>query len=204
MRFDPEFMPRLGKFDDPRIHASPNVIYGMWADFRLAYINEAWFTFAAENRGESEISRNWSIGRSIFEAIPGDLTAFYRDKFEDCLRSGDHWTHEYECSSDQVYRKYHQVSYPLEKKGLIVVNSLMVETAHEPGCSAAIGDDISIYFDEDQIVHQCCHCRRVNNMRQIERWDWVPLFIRKPEPRTTHGICPHCLNHYYPEAKKYL
>lgn len=201
---NPEFASVMGDFDSPEIHHGPQVVYGIWQDFRLAYCNAAWFSFAAENRGEPQISADWFLGRSIFDAIPQDLKGFYREKFQSCLVSGQHWTHEYECSSDQVYRKYHQTVYPFQKHGLLVVNALVVETATRPFEGPADYAGPETYIDEHGFVHQCCHCRRVNNQQKTEQWDWVSWFVTKPNPLTTHGICPHCLNHYYPEAKKYL
>lgn len=202
--FDPDFLPLLLDFDVPENHESPHVVYGLWHDYRLAYFNRAWFTFAAENRGEPAISTNWPLGRSLFDAIPADLSGFYAEKFQECLRSGSHWSHDYECSSDKHYRKYHQTTYPLKQSGLIVINSLLVETPHEQSGAGSASVDIGAYLDENRLIHQCCHCRRVNNQRKLAQWDWVPLLVKHTDPRTTHGICPHCLNHYYPEAKKFL
>lgn len=203
--YDREFLPLLEPFDDIDMHRSPQVIYGMWADFRLAYLNSAWFQFSTANFGDPEIPAYWSLGRSLADTLPAELAPFYIQKFRECLKSGRHWSHDYECSSDEIYRKYHQTTYPLAGRGLLVVNSLRVELPRDSTDSApASAAELSAYYDENRYVHQCCHCRRVQRLDTARQWDFVPLFIRNPEPRTTHGLCAHCLNHYYPEAKPYL
>ena len=202
--YDPEFLALLKHFDPDELHTDRHVVYGLWRDFRLAYMNAGWFVFAAENRGEPMISREWSLGRALFDAIPEALAGFYAEKFHECLRSGTPWSHEYECSSDEIYRKYHQTTYPLDCRGLVVINALVVETPINSGDSRLASGDLEAYYDTNRFVHQCCHCRRVNNLHAAGQWDWVPQLVKHPDKLTTHAICPHCLSHYYPEAKQYL
>jgi len=86
-------------------------VYGLWADMRLAYFNPAWFSFAKENGGEPAISSEWKLGRSVLDAIPPVIQGFYRELFQLGLRSAQQGkrrpiSHEYECSSASVYRRY--------------------------------------------------------------------------------------------------
>ena len=109
--------------------------------------------------------------------------------------------HDYECSSDTVYRRYHQIVYPIGgREGLLVVNSLVVERLNHPDRRPARAADELFYVDENGLIYQCAHCRRVKNVREGERWDWVPEWVKRCPECTSHVFCPTCFRHYYPIA----
>ena len=195
-----EFEACLRHFELAELDGLENVVYGVDADWGLAYLNAAWQKFARDNRGEPGISRDWGLGRSMLEAIPEALQLFYRDGYQTCRRSGKPWHHEFECSGPETYRRYQQTTYPLTAgKGLLIVNALVCEHPHPLPEESPDPQTTAAYADSDAIVHQCCHCRRISHPRVAGRWDWVPALVAKPSPRTSHTLCAVCLDFYYPE-----
>jgi hypothetical protein len=192
-----EFEPLLLRFDPEELDNHYGAIFGLLPDLRLAAFNRSWFDFARDNGGEPAISRDWPLGRSVLDAVPEPLRPFYEQAFTHCLSSGSPWEHEYECSSPEVYRWYHQRLLPLgDGDGLLVVNSLLVENAHPAG-SVIHQVVISEYMDNNGYLHQCAHCRRVLFQGSPERWDFVAEWVRHFPKNTSHTLCPVCYRYYY-------
>jgi hypothetical protein len=173
-------------------------IYGLWSNLRLAYVNPAWYRFAAENGGEPAISTRWKLGTLILDALPQFLRAYYETAYRKCLDAEEPWEHQYECSSKDLYRHFHQIVYPLENSGLLVVNSLIVEHSHDPAERHPQNPEESAYRDIHGLIHQCAHCRRVQNLLTKEQWDWVPEWVERVPSVTSHTFCPTCFGYYYP------
>ncbi len=194
-----EFRLPLRRYSLPDLRAHSGTIYGLFSDLRLAYLNPAWFRFAAENGGEPRISEEWTLGRSILDSIPSPLRDFYERHFHECLRTATVWKHEYECSSAARYRRFHQIVYPLDDgTGLLVVNSLLVDRPHDPAERLPYAPDQRTYQDADGLICQCAHCRRVKHPGELERWDWIPEWVTGFPKATSHGFCPTCFRFYYP------
>lgn len=194
---DQEFKRLLKGFKLTRLEDHHGSVYGLWPDFRLAYVNPAWFRFAEENGGEPDISTRWSLGASFLDAFPSVVVSYYETSCRSCLETGERWEHRYECSSRHLYRQFHQIVYPLDGSGLLVVNSLVVEQPHDEAERPPQNPDESVYRDEDGLLNQCAHCRRVQNVRSEQRWDWVPEWVEKFPEKTSHSFCPTCLGYYY-------
>lgn len=188
-----------------RLDRDPAVIYGLWADLTFAYFNPAWFRFAARNGGEPAVSRRWPLGTSVMDVVPDALKPFYRDMYARCLQgrgAPGHQlhpaVHEYDCSSPDQYRRFAMTLYGLDAgRGLVVLNSLLVERPHDAGVRSPADAD---YRDPNGFYHQCSHCRRYQNFSEADRWDWVPDWVRRQPPGTSHGLCLVCFNYYYPGA----
>jgi hypothetical protein len=104
--------------------------------------------------------------------------------------------HEYDCSSPELFRRYLMTLYPLgHAEGILVVNSTIIEAGHDTKKSH---DPVSAtYMDNNGFVRQCANCRRVRNMREPDRWDWVPAWVARPPARTSHTLCGFCLPYYH-------
>lgn len=193
---DPNFIDVLAPHDLATLDRDANVIFGIWADFRLAYMNPGWFHFAADNEGEPGISIRFPLGTDIRNAWPAELKGFWSDQFKRSLESGEIFEFDYECSAPMTYRLEHMIAYPLkDRAGLLVVNSLVVERPIE---EARVTLDES-YFGPSGIVTQCVHCRRIKNLVQPKTWDWIPELVAKPDPNTSHALCERCMAHFYDE-----
>jgi hypothetical protein len=192
---DPQFDPLLDDFERKAIGNSDDVIYGMWPDLTLAYLNCGWTRFAESNCGQPEIQTAWTLGRCILEAIAAPLHSFFVTNYAKCLEERRPWEHTYECSSATEYRTFHMLAFPLGKsEGLLVVNSLRLASEHTRTSLAAMEAD---YRDEHGILSQCCHCRRVRRRGAEERWDWAPQWVDRQPSRTSHSICQACFGFYY-------
>jgi hypothetical protein len=186
-----------GSFDQATLDADGAVVYAMDAQLRLSYFNPAWRRFAADNGGTRLLLR-YGPGTPVLDAIAGPLRAFYARAFAGVLETGRAWHHDYECSSAEVYRVFHQTVYPLAGgRGLVVVNSLRVDSpmALEGRRSAAPED--RAYRDDDGLITQCSHCRRVQRPRSRDLWDWVPAWVADMPGDVSHGLCPFCYDFYY-------
>jgi hypothetical protein len=195
----PDFEKLLTGFDAGELNRVENTNFGLWPDLTFAFFNDGWFHFSEVNKGEPRISREWTLGRPLLEAIPDILHEFFIDGFRKCLAVGKPWEHEYDCSSPEIYRLMHQIVYPLGRsEGFLVVNSVRIERH--------IGElqekrEPDHYVDPHGIVHQCARCRRVENLAIKNRWDWIPAWVASPLQKVSHGLCPVCLDYYYPGAR---
>jgi hypothetical protein len=200
MHCDPDFRPLLAAFDVAGLEEHEGTIYGLWPDGRLAYLNPSWFRFAEENGG-TEIPRRWALGANVYDAIPADLTAFYRT----LLREAEHRPaparvapHEYECSSPGEYRRFSMQVLALGSgKGLLVVNSPVLTARPEAVGREPLPPLVEIYADEKGLIRQCSHCRRVAR-RDDNAWDWVPEWVAASPRDTSHSLCSICLDYHYP------
>ena len=197
-----ELLPALWRFDLTELDTHGGPIYGVTADFRLGYLNETWFRFAAANGGEPRISNEWRLGRSVLDCIPDVLRPFYDEGYRYCLASGRAWQHEYECSSATNYRRFHQRVIALDDGvGLLMFNSLVVERAHDPVERPPRPPAVATYTNRDGLIIQCSTCRRVKFPDEADRWDWVPEWVRDFPRHTSHGLCTPCFRHQYPHAR---
>lgn len=193
-------MTLLADFNKDSLANHNDPIVGLWPDFRMAYFNPAWFVFARDNDGEPVITRDWTLGRSIMDAVPDTLKGFYRRAWRTCLSTGIAWSHDYECSSAGLYRLFHQRVYPLGRgEGLLVVHSQRQESPHAAKDRPESDFASSHYVDRNGFVHQCANCRRIENLtKRPNRWDWVPTLVETPHAQVSHSICPICLDFYHP------
>jgi CheY-like chemotaxis protein len=54
------------------------------------------------------------------------------------------------------------------------------------------------YRNEEGIIVQCSHCRRVRRIgTSAARWDWVPDYLTGREANISHGVCTLCVEYHY-------
>ncbi len=192
---DPNFLPYLAGFDLDHLDAHDNPAYGIWADGRLAFFNQAWFEFARRNGADAGFRAHWTLGANLYDALPEVLREHYRKHYEAALASGEPWLHTYERSSPSIYRQFQQISYPLpERAGLLIVNALRTSQPHSAEPKTP---DSHAYLNEHGLIQQCAYCRRVRRQAPGESWDWVPEWVSESPPNTSHGICPPCAGHHF-------
>jgi hypothetical protein len=197
-RFQDDFLSLLDTFRLEVLEREPNPVYGLSAGQTLNYLNPGWFVFARENGGEPAISERYGVGASVEDAMAGDAKDFYLEAFRRVLRTGCVWHHDYECSSANIFRVYHQSVYPLrEQRGLLVVNSLVREQPQEAVARVPHPPDESLYVWQTGFIAQCSNCRRVQRVSQPEVWDWVPAWVERMPPNTSHTFCPVCFEYYW-------
>ena len=196
---DARFRPLLADFEAEVLDSTETTVFGLWPDLTLAFMNPAWFRFAAANGGEPAISRDWMLGRCALDAVPAPIRNFFETNYRRCLRERRPWEHTYECSSDDHYRDYHMTAFPLhDSAGLLLVNSIRIEAPLRPEVSAPIAAQ---YMNEHALVVQCCHCRRFRRVDRQSTWDWVARWVKEIPKNVSHGICETCAGFYYSSDK---
>lgn len=196
----PRFEPLLRPFSRPELERAESSVYGLWPNLELAYANPAWFRFAEENGGEPEISRDWGLGVDVSLAIELPLRGYFRAAFERCAANGVPWTHEYDCHAPTLERHFHMRVYPLGlDEGFLVVHSLVSKRPQDE--TEAEGHD-GAYVDDDGLILQCIHCRRIRRSDDSRQWDWVPTWVQIPPHNASGGLCPHCHAFHFGEARR--
>jgi hypothetical protein len=195
MIIDIFFKRHIDYLDIESIKKSHDVIYIVDEKMILRAYNHAWIKFAKDNHG-AMILAYYSTGSNIADAFTGPIKDYLIGAYKKALQENKPFEHDYECPSAAEYRLFHQTAYPIvESRGLVISNHLVktcspTETAHEFK---------ERFVNEHGIVVQCSNCRKIRDSKNDDGWLWVPEFIEKPYPKTSHGICPRCLDHYYPE-----
>jgi hypothetical protein len=192
MECDPGFLPLLARFHEVALESHHGVIFGIWADGRLAYTNPAWQQFALDNDG-AHLMQSYTIGRSVFPAMNSQLAEFYKGAIQSCLDSQEPWRYEYECSSPEVFRRHQTVAYPLKREGLLFVNSLLIEHP--------INEKTSKYISDDGLVMQCWRCCRFAQPGELHQWDTIRNWV-STRLRVSHGLCLICLCYHFPEMSQ--
>jgi hypothetical protein len=197
LRFHADFPATLRGFDFDVLEADAHSIFALSADLRFTYFNPAWFRFALANGG-ARLPTQFGLGSSFPAALPVVVRALYVTALERALETGEVWHHDYECSSADTYRLFHESAYPFrDRQGVLVINSLRAEHAisddrapHDPVhrlyCSPVTG-----------LITQCCNCRRVQREAAPDQWDWVPAWVRDMPSNITSGLCRICHGYYW-------
>jgi hypothetical protein len=173
---------------------------GLWADFSIAYVNPAWYRFARENGGDPEVSKRWCEGAALLEAIDRPLRAFYEEHLRRVLDEGEAWEHDYECSSPQLHRRFRLSAEHLEAgEGLLLVHSCLAARPHDEATHRVLAPHGALYTDENGLMTQCIHCRRMKRCDFEEHWDWVPAWVAHVPEDASGGLCPACVQRWYPQ-----
>lgn len=196
---NPVFERLMSGFHSDAMYLSQDSICGLWPDLTMAYFNSGWTQFAERNGGEPTISERWSIGSQVLDAMAVPIRGFFREKFERVLRERRLWEHLYECSSSSVERRMKMTVYPLgAREGLLAVHSLVQEQPNSQSGSSPLEE---IYLNQEQLIVQCCQCRRVQRAGAANVWDWVPAWVDSPPRNTSHGLCDPCFGFYYADGR---
>jgi hypothetical protein len=192
-RASPGSLPSfLGRLTASALGAHPGTLAAVESDGTIAWVNDAWWRFAADN-GAADLAHRFPVGSSYFEGIHGPLRDFFRQRFDAALRTGTPFTLEYECSSASTYRVFRMRALPFDGAGLLVDHGPIVERPHE---RVAFAEDEVRYRSEAGLVTQCANCRRVRRT-DGRSWDWVPTWVKDSPPKTSHGLCAPCATFYW-------
>lgn len=196
MAVDEKFLEQVIYLDLNLINESQDVIYIVDANFILKAYNKAWVTFAKSNSGDDVLAR-YPLGSRILDAITEPLKRYFSKAFESALREKKPFEHNYKCPSEREDRIFRQSAYPLkDATGLVISNHLVLEKPFDEDPR-----EFSKKFLNDKgLIRQCSCCRRISDPNE-HAWLWVPSLVENPVPETSHGICPQCLNHFYPDIE---
>lgn len=199
MRLDRAFEPLMERFDLDSLEDDPSVTFGVFRDGRLGYANAAWDTFARTN-GAPGLPDKWPLGRDLLEAVPEDLQQFYREGWEWAAESGHPWSHTFDCSSPDEYRRHRMTCYGLgEGEGILVVNSVVVSSPWPSDAPST--QPHAEYREANGSSLQCSSCRRTKHVA-TGRWDWVPEWVQRWPDEARPTLCDVCMSyHYSPDVR---
>lgn len=180
-----------GAFSASELDASKSTIAVIDRSGDILWVNAAWRRFAQENGGQPDAYDHGSY----FDGILPPLREYYRDIFAEALDRGTVFTQEYECSSNDIHRRYQLRALPIDKQALILEHSPVVALPQVEGGDSS-EEQLEGYRDADGLVLQCSNCRRVRHTA-TGSWDWIAALAAQPVPSTSHGICPLCLGFYW-------
>lgn len=99
MIITPGFAELLVDFDLAALEAETSLVFGLSADFEIAYVNPAWGRFAEANGGGGSLIGERILGQRVLDAISEPTKPFFREHYLFALREGRPWEHLFECSS---------------------------------------------------------------------------------------------------------
>ena len=135
---------------------------------------------------------------SALAAIDQHLQPFYRALFERAF-AGEIVAHRYQCHLPERYREFTMRILPDHRCATALIEHAQIVDLDLPGFTGLDDVDIRARYLRQGVVVQCCHCRKVRRSGgDNESWEWVGRLIAQPWPGTTHGLCPVCLEFYYP------
>jgi hypothetical protein len=190
MRIEKDFVAHfvLGAHDITRLAHDPQIVVGVRPDLRIAYVNDAWDTFA-RNNGGLDVDR-WSLGTDLMSVVPANLRRFYAGLLERIRKTGEPVGHLYECSSPTTLRRFHMQIYPLLHDAFLFTHALVEEEPH-PGPVQQASPSL---YEDDGVVTMCVHCRKTQRPG-TEQWDWVADYVAHPPAKRIDGMCPVCFSY---------
>jgi hypothetical protein len=178
-----------------------NTIYIIDQNYNIVDYNNGYKRFAIENEG-SDILIKWPIGSNILSSIPDIIRNDIKNMYDDVILNNKIIEHEYDCHSPTAFRRFKMRILPF-MNGFALHEHCLIESSKLNGSYELSDSEIeSRYVDINGIIHQCCHCRRIQSNTDINNWVWVVSLIKRNNiflPNISHTICPVCLLHYYPE-----
>ena len=198
-RYIEGFPSKLNGIDFKTLENSKHSIYGLSKELNLIYVNPGWIYFAKENGVRENVLKKFPLGTSISKAFMGEkIKDFFIKKYTKVLETGKSWHFEYECSSIDEFRQFHQDTYPLKDgNGLIIVNALIVNLPMEHLGRKALKALDKRYVKSTGFVTQCGNCMCTQRADKPEFWDWVPDWVEKIPNNFSHSICPICFDYYW-------
>ena len=197
MTIDSIFAQKACYLDVDAIDRSTDSVYLLDDSLNIVGYNDYYLSFASKN-GTPDIEERYGLGKSILSAILGNLKTYYQQAYVNALKENSVFSQNYECSSCDQFRVFHQTAYPLYgKAGLVVTNHCVVEKDLK-GRPVCFGKE---HYNLHGFVVQCSNCRKIQNHSKVNKWDWIPDAVEHNFPNTSHSMCLHCLDHYYPDIE---
>ena len=197
MNIDDAFRRAAAHLDWTALANSGDSTYVLDPQLRLMGWNEAYVAFALANDAD-DLPERFPLGSDVTAAISGPLGRYYRHVFAGTLADEKPLHRQYECSSASELRLLHMSAYPIRGGAGLVVAHHVIHHAPHTGPSLSLRKH---HTDGRGLVVQCANCRKLRDHRSNNKWDWVPDVLVSPPQNVSHGLCPNCLDHYYPDLE---
>ena len=178
-----------------------NTLYVVDKNYSIVDYNDGYTAFAMANDGQ-DIFEKWPLGANILSAVPEVLRDVIKKMYDDVFFNNAVIEHTYDCHSPTVFRRFKMRILPY-MNDFALHEHCKIESSSLTGAHDIADDTIRAeYIDQHGMIHQCCHCRRIQSCTDTQNWVWVVALIRRNNvflSQISHTICPVCLLHYFPE-----
>jgi signal transduction histidine kinase len=173
----------------PAVHRDAPAL-GVWADRRIAYLNDAYVRHAAE-RGGNDLLTRFPLGSSLDRAIPEVLKRLYNRGWSR-LRDGEGWQMLIECNDTTTYRAIRMSAIPLWMQNQVVGALFRYRTRTE---SPMHRKDHS--SQAARLTHagstMCVNCvRTLDAAASPPVWLWVAANLSAPPVDRQWALCDRC------------
>ena len=197
MKLCEKFASFLEEIDLKSFENSNDCIYFLDSDFFVRGYNSAYYNFAMAN-GATDFNKSLGIGSNLLNSLPKALKSYFLNAFAIAKENQTIFSHDFECSSIDTYRLYHQTAYPLpNNKGFVITNHCFINN-HREDKAVALSEQ---HVDSNNLIIQCCGCQKLKNQKYL-RWDWVPSMLSNDKANVSHSICHNYKSHLYPTETK--
>jgi len=167
-----------------------DVVFGAWADGRLAYFNDAYVRFAIDN-GAPSLPDHMPLGSDVLDVVPSPVQSIYRDGWSRLL-AGQAWYLGIECNGPDVFRSIVVHARPLRARTAVVGvlfqhHVRTIAPMHRPDQGAAhphlVGPNARL----------CVNCARTADASSgPTRWVWVSANLDQHLAQVDWGLCDRC------------
>jgi hypothetical protein len=169
------------------------------------FCNEAWDAFAERNGGAPSCLGSAVVGRTWREFVSGDPVLAVLARVLDAAMRGAPRTVPGQCNSPTLGREMASTYQAVrtdqgEVVAVAVVHAIVrevpIELLHRPH-----DPEHTRYFDRAGILHMCCSCRRVQQVADRARWDFVPGYVAAMPASASHTYCRTCFDLHFAAMK---
>ncbi|MFW5968000.1 MAG: hypothetical protein ACOCV2_10805 [Persicimonas sp.] len=197
MKISPTFRAHFRAEELDEFDQEESVIYGLDGELRLSLLNDDWYRTARSAPGGEALLQKFDLGSSYVDALAEPLREFFTSHLEQSIASGKTWAFDYLCPTPSLRRVFRMQVLPIAgRAGCVITNACVVEEPAPTGKTPPT-DLQDTYRDNNGLITQCSHCRRVRRPARAGCWDWLPSMVAHMPPRVSHGICPSCYVYFY-------
>ena len=157
---------------------------------KILWVNPSWQRNAAPDGLVPSFDETSSV---YYGGVPPRLRDFYASVFGHALATGQVFDQIYGSSSSTARRVMHCRVLPIDRKGMLVEHSRVIDVD-----SGSLTDEAwdRKYVINEGILLQCSYCRRVRGPT-AHSWDWMSPWAARSTVRSSHVICPLCERRFW-------
>lgn len=192
MKIDPTLRGGILEEDLADLNASSNTIYAVWSDLTIAFLNDAWFDFARENRAGDDFLEGFGIGSSVDVGGDDPMNRYFIDCIHRSLREERAVAFQYECPAPETFRLMQVNFLPLRNDLCVISIARVKSSSHQAQGRDPRAGTAFDYLNDDGLISMCSCCRRVRVPGTEHEWDFVPALIEDPVDTISHTFCESC------------
>lgn len=158
----------------------------------IASVNDSWLAFAREN-GAGELTREFVVGRSLWEFVQGETTRLlYQQLVRQIRAEGTRMVIPFRCDSPSVQRDM-RLEIKQTTDGKVQFDGVLVSV--KPRSYLAVLDARVPRTSDSLTMCSCCKSAFVQTMGWLKLEDAVvhsKCFETDSAPRLRYSLCPEC------------